>query len=405
MKDKAAVIGEITVELIKKHGSRLTRRENLVTGFGKSAIVANGLATVLSDYSNNKVTFYNAYNSDLFFNRRYTPYAKMVNLLLDSPNLHAGQGMYIPESELVAFAYKSSATAANEGTVSTIADGTSMKKKLTRRFSYGSSISGQFDTIATSMIIPDGTAGAIINIQRKLRAEEIIDNVCCRYLKQNKVQVRTATNYDILDYNLETGEVSTSAAAWPSFGQASYLLSTFEIGDYVYEVRETSPMRNYGTDIQIFGYDQNGVLQYTSPLYQAINTYSCKHCLWYDTTAQKYYLYADGPTYEFVLNSSGLITDIVSTSDSPTVPSTFRVLCGTADASIYVDRQKTYASPEGTTYYTTENNNGIAFQYNNRSFNKSLTEFGNLISYHTFSVPFIKDVGDILNVSYSYFID
>lgn len=408
MKDRTSVIGEITVELIKKHGNRLVRRENLVTGFGRSAIIANGLSTIFTDASMNKIEVSSLGISDrgyegnyFFFQRSTPPQAKVVNLLLNQPAVQPGQGVYKPTaSELVAFAYNSSVSAANEGAVTDLADGTSMKKKLTRRFSYGSSIAGTFDTIATSLVTPSGNAGSVIKIPKYVASADV-NRISARYLKTGKVQLLLSGN-SVVDYDLATGVVTQSSEAFPSYAYSN-TYAVFEIGDYVYEIN-TYSSQNVGTCV-IYGFDSTGSLVYTSSSMSGSSTSDMIN-FWYDETADKYYLTAGESSsyhYELVLNSSGLITNIQVTSDSITLPASQRIMVGTKDSHIYTNGRSIFAELTDTAYYTASDY--PVFLFNGHTFTKQIAELGNLISYHTFSVPFVKDVGDILNVSYSYFID
>lgn len=407
MRDRSSVIGEITVELIKKHGTRMCRRENLVTGFGRSAVIANGLSTIFTDANMNKIEVSSlgindrGYEGNYFFFQRNTPQAKVVNLLLNQPAVQPGQGVYKPTaSELVAFAYNTSASAANEGIITDLADGTSMKKRLTRRFSYGSSIAGTFDTIATSLITPSGNAGTVISIPKQI-ASVTVNRISARYLKTEKVQLLLSDN-SVVDYDLTTGVVTPSQAAFPSYAYNN-TYAVFEIGDYVYEIN-TYSSQNVGTCL-IYGFDNTGTLVYTSSSISGTSTSDMIN-FWYDATADKYYITAGESSsyhYELVLNSSGLITSIQVTSDSLTLPASQRIMIGTSSNHIYTNGRSVFAELTDTSYYTASDY--PVFIFNGHTFTKQIAELGNLVSYHTFSVPFIKDVGDILNVSYSYFID
>lgn len=407
MTNKFSVVGEITVELKKKHGVKLVRKENLVTGFGRSAIVANGLSTIFKDTDMNKIEVSSiglndrGYEGNYFFFQRNTPQAKVVNLLLNQPSVQPGQGVYKPtDAELVAFAYSTSASALNEGEITDLTDGTSMKKKLTRRFSYGSSITGTFDTIATSLITPSGNAGSLISIPKQVASSDV-SRLSARYLKTGKVQLRLSNN-SVVDYDLTTGVITQSQDEFPSYAYNT-IYAVFEIGDYVYEIN-TYASQNVGTCV-IYGFDNTGSLVYTSSTISGSSVSDLIN-FWYDETADKYYLTAGDSAsykYELVVNSSGLITNIQVTSDSITPPASQRIMVGTKDKHIYTNGRSVFAELTDTSYYTASDY--PLFLFDGHTFTKQLAELGNLVSYHTFSVPFIKDTGDILNVSYSYFID
>lgn len=408
MRDKSSVIGEITVELIKKHGVRHVRKENLVTGFGRSAIAANGLATIFMNVNQNKITYNEGVNPDPSASSvayyplysRSAPDCKVVNLLLNQPTLQAGQGIYKPNDELVAFAYAASATAANEGVIADLTDGTSMKKRLTRRFAYGSSITGTFDTIATSVVTPTGGAGYLVTIPHYIDATRTVADVSVRYIKSGKLQLLMSDN-SVLDYDLTTGTYTTSAEAFPvAHSSSNLLMSMIEIGDYIYELRGFQSELTY---ITIHGYDSTGTNVYTSLAIR--DPFGSELSLYYSSSADKYYITSPNSARELVLNSNGLITDITNTSDTVTKPAYARFLCGNKDSNIFISAGYIYSAITDGADSRYKAPAIPAFIYNGRMFSASLTEIGNLISYHTFSTPFIKDAGDILNVSYSYYID
>jgi hypothetical protein len=405
MKDHSVVIGDITVELIKKHGKRETHTENLVTGFGKSAVIANGLATMFGSLADNKIE-YNTKNPDPqgvgtndFFFTRDTSDTKVVNMLLNNPTLAAGQGLYIPGSELVGYAYRDTASDSNEGTTTSIADGTAKKKRLTRRYSYGSSMAFQFDTIATSLITPSGSAGALISIPRFINASDTISNISARGIQSGKLQLKTSSD-DILDYDVNTGEISQSADSWISY-DPQFLLSVFSIGDYTYEVRGTDTAKAY--TIRIYGYDSTGANVYTSDTYSGTYMDSYNLAIIYDAANDAYLLYRDGTWYAIAVDSNGLITGISRTTTSLSNPPSYRMLLGNKENYVYVDGYKLYGTYDTSSYFTSGVHGVI--NIDGRIYSKDLTETGNLLSYHKFSVPFVKDVGDVLNVSYSYYID
>jgi hypothetical protein len=408
MRDRISVIGEIKVELIKKHGVRHVREENLVTGFGRSAIAASGLATIFTDVNQNKITYGPVVNPDLSVSpstyyplyQRGTPNGKVVNLLLNQPTLQPGQGIYKPGSELVAFAYAASATVANEGTTAELKDGTSMKKRLTRRFAYGSSITGTFDTIATSLVTPTGNVGYLADISHYIDPVKTVVDISVRYIKSGKLQLLMSDN-SVLDYDLTTGIYAPSAEAFPVVhANDNFLVSMTEIGDYVYEIRG---FRASSSSLKIYGYDSTGTNVYTSGTIS--NLYGYSFSLYYSSTTNKYYITSANTSDELVLNSAGLITAITTTSDTVTNPSPARLLCGKKEDNIYIGANYIYSNITDGTGSRYSSPVTPVFMYNGRMFSAQLTEIGNLISYHTFSVPFIKDAGDVLYVSYSYFID
>lgn len=440
MSDKAAVIGQIRVELIKKHGKIERIEDNLVTGFGKSFVLANGLATLFAGnttQTGNKITFGDT-------NKTPGPYfpqqptnanlGYVTNLLLNNPTLAAGQGFYLPGAEeLVASAYADSGAGATRGIVTELKAGTQMRKCLTRRYVYGTSVSGQFDTIATLLTTPDLASGRMGRLIRLLSTGLSTDiqpsSVNLSRLHDGKIMINMSDS-SVYEYDMLTGVLTLSSGTWTPH----YFASTFIYNDNLYIIYSEGNSRY--DRIDIVGYNSAGV-EILAPINIGGGNFS-SGCLrvWYDNTTDKVYLNIDSSpslagTYEFT-TSAGVITGKQITSDSITIPSFsygVAVPVGEVTDNIYTFASsyfsyRAYLSLDGpaSANILNLNSNGPCFMLNNRLYaiagkyitggsqymstvNVALTEYGNLLSYHTFSTPFIKDVGDELYVSYSYYID
>lgn len=449
MSDKAAVIGQIRVELIKKHGKIERIEDNIITGFGKSFILANGLANIFkanTSHTNNKVdfgyfeggTYGQGYvNAGPYFKK--LPYeadmSRVVNLLLDSPTLASGQGVYLPKSaELIASAYADSGASDTQGIIADIKDGTQMRKCLTRRYVYGTSVSGQFNTIATLLTTPNGATGRIGQLARCLSPGLSTDAQPSSYnlskLLAGKIIITMSDN-SVYEYDMTTGVLTLSSGTWTGH----YNAVTFIYKDNLYILY--NPSLSDRSTVYIAGYDSTDT-QILAPTAIGSSWYNSSYFkVWYDSTTDKVYLNAtDSPslanTYEFTV-SDGVITGTQITADSitvPTFPFNITVPVGEVTNKVYSFgsnyglQQRYYLGTDGPASAATLYSQlaPATFMINNRLYAMSggyvsgsssyqtsasaiLIELGNLLSYHTFSVPFIKDVGDELYVSYSYYID
>ena len=449
MSDKAAVIGQIRVELIKKHGKIERVEDNLITGFGKSFVLANGLANIFranTSQTNNKAdfgyfesgTYGQGYvNAGPYFKKQ--PYAadmsRVVNLLLDSPTLVSGQGVYLPKSaELMAYAYADSGAGATQGIIADLKDGTQMRKCLTRRYVYGTSVSGQFNTIATLLTTPDGATGRIGQLARLLSPGLSTDaqpsSLNLSKLLAGKIMINMSDS-SVYEYDMTTGVLTLSSGTWTGH----YNAVTFIYKDNLYILY--NPSSSDRSTVYIAGYDSTGN-EVLAPLSIGSSWNNSSYFkVWYDSTTDKVYLNTENTptlasTFEFT-TSSDIITGTAITSDSITIPTfTYKITVPVGEVtdniysfgSSYGLQQRYYLGTDGPASTSTLSLQfaPAAFMINNRLYaisggyvsgdvsyqtNSSaiLIELGNLLSYHTFSVPFIKDVGDELYVSYSYYID
>lgn len=441
MSDKAAVIGQIRVELIKKHGKIERIEDNLVTGFGKSFVLTNGLATLFAGnttQTGNKITFgVTDKKPGPYFPQQptNTNLGYITNLLLNNPTLTAGQGFYLPGAEeLVASAYTDSGASTTQGIITELKAGTQMRKCLTRRYVYGTSVSGQFNTIATLLTTPDGASGKFGMLTRLLSPGLSTDiqpsSLNLSKLLADKIIINMSDS-SVYEYDMLTGVLAISSGTWTGH----YNAATFIYKDNLYILY--NPDSSDRSTVYIAGYDSTGT-EILSPTTIGSSYYNSSYFkVWYDSTTDKVYLNtAQTPslanTYEFtVLNN--IITGTQITADSitiPTFPYNIAVLIGEVTNNIYSYgssyglRDRYYLGTDGPASTTTLNlqYGAACFIYENRLYgisgryvngsnqyiqytSTSLIEFGNLLSYHTFSTPFIKDVGDELYVSYSYYID
>lgn len=442
MSDKAAVVGRISVELIKKHGKIEHIEDNLVTGFGKSFVLANGLATLFAgntSQAQNKITLGGAtYQTPGPYFPKQPANANLsyiTNLLLDSPTLVAGQGIYLPKAaELVASASADSGAGTTQGIITELKEGTQMRKCLTRRYVYGTSVSGQFNTIATLLTTPNGASGRIGRLTRLLSPGLSTDaqpsSLNLSKLLAGKIMINMSDS-SVYEYDMTTGVLALSSGTWTGH----YNAATFIYKGNLYVLYNPS-LSDYST-VYIAGYDSTGTevlapisigSSYNNPSYFKV---------WYDSTTDKVYLNTFDPpllgnTYEFT-TSADVITGTAITSDSITLPTFARAITvpvGEVTNNVYSFgasyglQQRYYVGTDGpassnilnlkynvASFMLGNRLYGIAGRYISgdnqytRNASAALVEFGNLLSYHEFSTPFIKDVGDELYVSYSYYID
>lgn len=445
MKERASVIGDITVELIKKHGKKEIHTENLITGFGRSFVLANGLSTLYNAGTSQTMNKIRKVSDSVYWPNAgaTTPPSIVCNVLLNNPFIEEGQGLYVPTTdELIAYSYAdTTASASTEGTITSIKEGTTQKKKVTRRFAYGSDIAGEFNTIATMLTTPSFANGSTATIKRPLRglASEDATITSVNYMKLDEgILLLNMSDSSVRQYDLATGYITTYTGTVPSMPSGN-LLTIFKINNYTYYCTYTVSSHSSYQDVvlHLYGYDSTGtlVLNNWTLADSTSSVYNLCSGLIYDNTNEKYYVVTQsaagtpyGTQYEVYVNSDGLITGKGETSDTlPSVGYFNRgcfCLVGQASSNVYAAyhgrdyAEYTFLGLDLSNYV----NGAIQFFYNNGGYavaydklwntgsnawtsDYQLCQFGNLLSYHEFATPIVKDVGDILYISYSYYID
>lgn len=460
MINKSRVHGYIEVELNKKHGKRILLHENMLTQFGKSVVIGNGLGGIFTEGSNktlNKIRCIGTRDYVYDINYPIGPYltgsgtvytdgSKITNLLLNNPQLYSDTGLYIPDDNTLA-GYAALDTSASgtlkEGTVAYVKDAQNRIRRLVRRFEYPADLACEFNTIAMATMTPTGTTGRIIPMYRNVNpfvynassmSGFTISKIGLTKLKDGLVSYEAA---DGKTYTVSciTGKIEEGGTVQTGYNK-NEIISVFTKGNYTYVVRALQG--NYSRQMRV-GYD---VLDTAGNI--VYNTYFSVA----DWTNSYYYgiVYYEGEFY-FVYGYSGRWYKLVDTGagymqfntntyiNAPiTLPTATFSVVG-SDSSGFTTYQFGFTYISSSPYYlptsfASTNNyakvgNNIAYKgclfsigHQVLSFDyaetkeydwapklESLIEYGNLLSYHTLDQPIQKSVGDSMFITYSYVID
>lgn len=261
---KASVHGYIEIELIKKHGQRLVFHENILTQFGKSFVMSNGLAGMFgagTTKSSNKIRCngtrsYLSYGTDntnpvgpYLLNgngTEYTDGSKITNLLLTNPTLAVDKALYIPNSDTLAgyaVADSSASGTLKEGTVAQLKDSQDRARKIVRRFEYASDLACEFNCIAMSTINTTGTTGRIVPMYRSIQplvynystmSYYTLNRVGLGKLKDGLLTFKAANNV-VYTVSGTTGVIEEGGTVNEEFAKQQ-IISVFTYGDYTYVI-------------------------------------------------------------------------------------------------------------------------------------------------------------------------
>ena len=465
MINKSRVHGYIEVELNKKHGKRILLHENMLTQFGKSVVIGNGLGGIFTEGSNktlNKIrcSGIRGFASDSGYQigpyltgskSAYTDGSKITNLLLNNPQLYSDTGLYIPDDNTLAgYAAldKASSASLKEGTVSYVKDSQDRIRRLVRRFEYPTDLACEFNTIAMATMTPTGTTGRVIPMYRNvnpfvydasLMSSFTISKVGLHKIKDGLVSYEAADG-KIYTVSCITGKIEEGGTVQNMHShteQNIYIntISVFTKGNYTYLVKAID-YRN--SDMLKIGYsvlDTDGNIVYDTTF--SVGAYGgyCYGMVYYE--GEFYFVYGDnGRWYKLVDTGNGYMEFSTSTYIDAliTLPNNYFSVIGSESAGF-----KTYAfslsyitgygvSPKA--FFVTNNSyakvgNEIAYkgclfsvghqvlsfgyaetkEYDWAPKLESLIEYGNLLSYHTLDQPIQKSVGDSMFITYSYVID
>lgn len=461
MINKSRVHGYIEVELNKKHGKRILLHENMLTQFGKSVVIGNGLGGIFSESSNKTLNKIRCIGTrDYVYNINYPigPYltgsdsaytdgSKITNLLLNNPQLSSDTGLYIPDDNTLAgYAAldKASSTSLKEGTVAYVKDSQDRIRRLVRRFEYPTDLACEFNTIAMATMTPTGTTGRIIPMYRNVNpfvynassmSSFTISKVGLHKIKDGLVSY-TAADGNTYTVSGITGKIEGGTV------QAGYnkkeIISVFTKGNYTYVVRALQ--YHYSVDTTRIGYDvldTDGNTVYSTYFSKA--TYPTSYS-WGIVYYEGEFYFVDGENgrwYKLVDTGNGYMEYSVDTYITApiTLPTAAFSVIG-SESSGFTTYQVGLSIYGSNSYYLPR-----SFAITNSSYAKvgssiayggclfsighqvlsfgyaetkeydwapkleSLIEYGNLLSYHTLDKPIQKSVGDTMFITYSYVID
>ena len=449
------VHGEITIELKRKHGRMEKKVYNMLTQFGKSYVLANGLARqygVNTAHYRNKIYIQGKdagtagqtaqtgpYLNDYRDSYIKTDGSRICNMLLNNPPLNVNKGLYLPtSSELAAFAYADSSVsgALNEGSVAILADQGRKDNAIVRRFQYGTDLACEFDTIAMSTKVPGNTGSTYGRIVPQFRSvlpivyssSIEIERIGVHKLSEGKLVIEAGLYGNTYTLDLNSGIIVPGGTANVYVNhydgtRANSTITAFSYGNYTYVIYVNND--GFSSGLRYAVYDSTGTLVAAN---KELN--SGYGLVYYNN---KFYAVTSGTWYEMVEGTNSYLE--VDTSASITAPyslssSNLYAVMGTptggyTNISCYY---RYYSNTGGTTYKsfldsefnitTAElNENAMMFSYNGAIYsvgageaqeydwaNKvdGLIEFGNLLSFHTLSETITKNVGDLMYVTYAY---
>lgn len=442
------VRGEITIDIKRKHGAREQKVYNMLTTFGKSYMLANGLARqygVNTSHSRNKVYIQGKDRYTSNYENQTGPYlnnygsvvtagSRICNLLLNNPALSVNKSLYIPSLDDVSgFAFTDTASTASlkEGIVAPLADNTRVDNAIVRRFQYGADLACEFDTIAMSTKALGGTAASYGRIVPQFRSimpivyssgSHTIEYVGLHQLSEGKLIFKDSATDIAYTLNLESGIIVQGGdadipAGYSSITGNSYI-SAFKYNNYTYVTYWFSPM--YGSRYMKYDvYDSTG-----TRIAHDLTAAGENSIVYYNN---KFYAAGSSTWYEMVENESGILQADTSLSIAAPVvlDSNYNYsTCGDALGGYTVFGYTAGSSIQTAYFLDTDYNvvtqgqstkmlfsyNGVVYSvgqgeaqtYNWANKADGLIEFGNLLSFHTLSETITKNVGDLMYVTYAY---
>lgn len=452
MINKSKVHGYIEVELNKKHGKRILLHENMLTQFGKSVVIGNGLGGIFSESSNktlNKIKCVGTrdYVYDINYpigpyltgsREVYTDGSKITNLLLNNPQLYADTGLYIPDDNTLA-GYAALDTSASgtlkEGTVAYVKDSQDRIRRLVRRFEYPVDLACEFNTIAMATMTPTGTTGRVVPMYRNVNpfvynassmSSFTISFVGLHKIKDGLVSY-TAADGNTYTVSCITGKIEEGGTIQSIKDNT---ISVFTKGNYTYVVKS---LRGQYLGNFIIGYtvlDADGNKVYDTSFsvredgdYYYGMVYYQGEFYFVDGYYGRWYKLVDTGKGYMEFSKSTYITEPVTLpennfsvigSESDGFKTYAFVVSNTVPKAFYVTNSS-YAKVGNRIAYTgclfNIGHQVLGFGYaETKEYDwapklESLIEYGNLLSYHTLDQPIQKSVGDSMFITYSYVID
>lgn len=421
--EKASIHGFITVELVKKHGRKIIKTENLLTPAGKEYILREGTASLFSQgtYKQNSISIHGANGAGPYSAQTVgqTGGSVLTNLLLNQPDFTATKRVYFDSTAIVAKAYADTSSVSNIGHITYLDSSTDKKKRVTRRFVYDVNDSYEFDTIALATNAPAGAAGIMSFTFKSLPFTPAYFTLAgCN---DGEVIIKD-TSDNIWKYNLDTGLITPETTITNVLIPVAKAGSVFVYGNYIYYVY--APVSMYTSDQRVYWYifDKTTGAQVGSNnvrYYSGINYYD-----------GSFYVVSNSGTtgYQLVENSSGMLVLGGSTVTLPFTQAGFTEPFGdsthgfknitiSSDTGWGTVQSSTIVKTLPNTYETAGTNmGGTVFRTGEhicgwkagtspcQPTRLMLTDAVNLLSYHTFASPIQKNIGDVMNVSYSYYL-
>lgn len=442
------VRGEITIDITRKHGKREHKVYNMLTTFGKSYMLANGLARqygVNTNHLRNKIRIQGKDSDTSVYANQTGPYlndyqsvvttgSRICNLLLSNPTLNVNKSLYIPSlDDLSGFAFTDTASTASlkEGIVAPLADNTRVDNAIVRRFQYGADLACEFDTIAMSTKAPGGSSSSFGRVVPQFRSimpityssgDHTIEYVGLHLLSEGKLIFKDSATDMTYTLNLESGIIVQGGDAniqsgYSTASGTSYI-SAFKYNNYTYVTYWYSPM--YGSRYMKYDvYDSTG-----TRIAHDLTAAGENSIVYYNN---KFYAAGSSTWYEMVENESGILQ--ADTSSSIAAPVTldsnynyntcgdalggytvFGYTAGTSLQTVYFLDTDYAVATQGYTTKMLFSYNGVVYSvgageaqtHNWANKVDGLIEFGNLLSFHTLSETITKNVGDLMYVTYAY---
>ena len=442
MSEKINIGGEILVELKRKNGKREIFKHNMMTEFGRSFALSQGINKLRYSTSKNKGTLGvigigNANNTINPLGVGAIPptanpassggvdqtASKLCNLLMNisSGTITKKKACFMPESaNLLAYAFRDTASAANEGYIDWTGDNIAFKNRVVTRYVYPSDLAGQFNCIAMSTMTPDTTyKGRAAKVQRSIARILSSSNSMPNYILYDGTYLYLYPS-DLGKVNLETGEVTDHS---------------YTVYSDFFTYPDTSS-GHYATYFTYNGFPMQIYYQYSS---SASNSYLYVNCKAANGTIQQWStrLYGLGFRGAFFKNGSLYVSFQYGSTYKVTVDSTTGAMTYATTSDDVSDLLDKAYLPLDENNYIDVNwkfngmkvpNPGIYFIHDNKllSFAKPdlyslswnigyngtsqssaenlLTEYGNILSFHQYDNPIVKNVGDELSVTYSYYM-
>lgn len=441
MSEKINIGGEILVELKRKNGKREIFKHNMMTEFGRSFALSQGINKLRYSTSKNRGTLVtlcnNTYNTISPAGVGALPpvanptasggvdqtASKLCNLLMNIPSgtITKKKACFMPESaNLLAYAFRDTASAANEGYIDITADNIALKNRVVTRYVYPSDLAGQFNCIAMSTMTPDATyKGRAAKVQRSIARILSAANSPLQRIMYDGTYLYLYP-VELGKVNLETGEVT----------EHSYTQTNFF---YLPNITDGGSWASY---FMYNGFMMQLRYEYSS---SAGNSYVYLSVLKTDDTIQSWStrLYGLGFRGAFFKNGSLYVSFQYGSTYKVTVDSTTGVMSYSTtsdDVSDLLD--KAYIPLDENTYIDVNwkvnglkiNTNSLYFMHDSKLLSLALpdlysqswnigytngsrlnseyllTEYGNILSFHQYDNPIVKNVGDELSVTYSYYM-
>ena len=421
MNDRITLKGEITVEIIRKNGKIEKHTENLLTTFGKSYCLANGINRPMNYSSGVKDSKLRIGNETIYpWNQAATEKTGntlLCNLLWNGlPNsISQDTSLFMPDSDsLIGYAYDGNTTGSKQGQVVNLNDGQAIKNQIVHKFQYGSDLHGSITHIGMSTSAPDG-AGAIASVLRSIAHGVYSSGNMSYYWPKSDGTLYSVFNSNPTIADLSTGELEAATAMSHHRAIASYQapVGLFKWGNYIYVI---DPNRGrYGPQPILYVLNINTGVQ--------INAYNLSGkglCVKEGHLYMVYDLNASTTIYEVTQNLDGTL-NFSGTGESYTTPWNGSVVSVAGDMDtgniynitdtnyIYSDKGACIGvNADNLGYSETFNLGGRLFNFVNQRYSFEnhtpyyLREYGNLLSWHEFGTPIVKNIGDTLFVTYSY---